>query len=100
LRSLQLQPDNAYTQQELGWAWFKMGKPEKALEHLLAANRLDPLFSTTHYQLGTLYRQLGREADARRELAVFEKLEEARKQIDQVYLRTRPAFGEAGPTGP
>ena len=99
-RALQLQPDNAYAQQELGAAWIKLGEPEKALEPLLIATRLDPLYPTAHYRLGTLYRQLGREAEARRELEVFEKLEESRKQIDQVYQRTHPEFPETDPAGP
>jgi tetratricopeptide (TPR) repeat protein len=77
-----------------------MGEPEKALEHLRAATRLDPLFPTAHYQLSTLYREMGREADARRELEAFERLEELRKQIDQVYFRTRPGFPENDLTGP
>jgi tetratricopeptide (TPR) repeat protein len=99
-RALQLQPDNAYAQQELGAAWIKLGEPEKALEPLLTATRLDPLYPTAHYRLGTLYRQLGREAEARRELQVFEKLEESRKQIDEVYQRTHLEFPETDLAGP
>jgi tetratricopeptide (TPR) repeat protein len=71
-----------------------MGKPEKALGHLLAATRLDPLYPTAHFQLGTVYRQLGREADACRELATFEKLDKARQQTSQVYSRMRYGFSD------
>jgi tetratricopeptide (TPR) repeat protein len=99
-RALQLQPNDADVHQALGAALIKVGEPEKAVEQLLAATRLDPLNPTAHYQLGTAYRQLGREADSRRELAAFQKLEESRKQIDQVYLRTRGEFSETDPTGP
>jgi tetratricopeptide (TPR) repeat protein len=99
-RALQLQPGDAYAYQALGAAWLRMGEPEKALEPLLTATHLDPLYSTAHYQLGTVYRQLGREADSRRELAAFKKLEESRKQIDQVYVQTRGEFPESEPTGP
>jgi tetratricopeptide (TPR) repeat protein len=93
-RAVQLQPDNAYAQQELGAAWIKMGGLEKALEHLLIATRLDPLYPTAHYRLGTLYRQLGREIEARQELEAFRELEESRKQLDEVYQQTRPGFPE------
>ncbi len=99
-RALQLQPGDAYAHQALGAAWLRMGEPEKALEPLLTATHLDPLYSTAHYQLGTVYRHLGREADSRRELATFKKLEESRKQIDQVYVQTRGEFPETEPTGP
>ncbi len=99
-RALQLQPTNAYAQGELGAAYIKVGEPEKALEHLLAGTRLDPLYPATHYQVGILYRQLGREADARRELEAFEKLEEKRKETDQIYHRTHLGFTESDPTAP
>jgi tetratricopeptide (TPR) repeat protein len=99
-RALQLQPDNAYAHEALGAVWIKMGEPETALEHFLAATRLNPLYPTAHYQLGTVYRQLGREADSRRELSAFEKLEESKRRIDQVYGRMRVEFPETDPTGP
>jgi tetratricopeptide (TPR) repeat protein len=99
-RALQLQPDDAYSHEALGVAWNKMGQPEKALEQLVTATRLDPLYPTSRYQLGLLYRQLGRDADSRRELAAFEKLEQSRKQIDQVYVQTRGEFPDTEPTGP
>jgi tetratricopeptide (TPR) repeat protein len=89
-RALQLDPENARAQQELGWAWFRLGEPGKALKHLLTATELDPLLPTAHYQLGMLYRKLGRAAASRRELTDFERLQVSQKQIDQVYLRTRP----------
>jgi len=47
-----------------------------------------------------LYRQLGRDADSRRELAAFEKLEQSRKQIDQVYVQTRGEFPDTDATQP
>jgi len=103
LRALQIQPDNAFAHQELGVAYIKLSEPEKALEHLLTATRLDPLYSPTHYHLGNLYRQMGREADSRRELAAVEKLEKSRKQIDQVYYRARQGIPQndlAGPNEP
>ncbi len=99
-RALQLQPGDAYAHQALGAAWIKMGEPEKALAPLLTATHLDPLYPTAHYQLGMVYRQLGREADCRRELDTFKKLKESRTRIDQVYVQTRGEFPESKPTGP
>jgi tetratricopeptide (TPR) repeat protein len=99
-RALQIQPDNAYAEQGLGAAWMKMGNPEKAREHLLAATHLNPLYPTAHYQLSTVYRQLGRETESRQETAAFQKLEDSRKRIDQVYMLTRGEFPESNPTGP
>ena len=94
---MQLSPNDPDAHEALGAAWIKLRKPEKALEHLLAATRLDPLYPTAHYQLGTVYRQLGRESDGRVELAAFEKLEKARKETSQVYSRTRGGFSDIEP---
>ncbi|MGA2984428.1 MAG: tetratricopeptide repeat protein [Terriglobia bacterium] len=99
-RSLEIQPDDAYAHQGLGAALIKTSEPEKAIEQLLAAIRLDPLYSISHYQLSTVYKQLGREADAAHELAEFEKLEDSRKKLDQVYVQTRGEFPESNPTAP
>jgi len=98
-RALQLRPENAHAEQELGWAWFKLGDSRKGLEHLVAATRIDPLFPAAHYQLSAVYRQLGRPDDSQREMAAFEKLENSRKQIDQVYYRTRPSFRDMDAAG-
>jgi tetratricopeptide (TPR) repeat protein len=98
-RALQLRPDNAHAEQELGWAWFKLGDSQKGLEHLAAATRLDPLFPAAHYQLSAVYKQLGRADDSQREMAAFEKLQNSRQQIDQVYFRTRPSFEDIDAAG-
>jgi tetratricopeptide (TPR) repeat protein len=99
-RAIHIQPDFAFAHQGLGVAWSKIRQPEKALAELLTAARLDPLNSNTHYRLGTVYRELGREADSKRELAAFEKLEQSKKQIDQVYTQTHGEFPESDPTVP
>jgi hypothetical protein len=44
-----------------------------------------------------VYRQLGRESEARAEIAAFEKLEKARKETSQVYSRTREGFSDVDP---
>lgn len=99
-RAIHIQPDFAFAHQGLGAAWSKLGQPQKALEALLTAARLDPLNSNTHYRLSMVYRELGREADSRRELAAFQKLEDSKKQVDQVYTQTHGEFPESDAGGP
>jgi tetratricopeptide (TPR) repeat protein len=84
-RALELRPDHVYAQIGMGEALMNTDKPEEALEHLLAASRLDPLNATVHYRLSVLYREMGRDADAHRELAIFRKLQESKKSIQHVY---------------
>jgi tetratricopeptide (TPR) repeat protein len=84
-RALALRPDYVYAQIGMGEALMKTGDPQKALEHLLAASRLDVLNATVHYRLSLLYREMGRESDAHRELAAFKELQESKKKIERVY---------------
>lgn len=60
------------------------------------AIRLDPTNAAARYHLATVYRGLGRPADARRELAEFQKLKEAKERLKQNYseMRLRPAKQE------
>ena len=84
-RALALRPDHVYAQIGMGEALMKTDEWQKALEHLLAASRLDPVNATVHYRLSRLYREMGRESDARSELAAFRELQEAKKKIQLVY---------------
>jgi len=80
--------------------YIKVGEQDKALEHLFAATRLDPLYPAAHYQLAALYQRLGREGEARRECEAFEKLEQTRKQIDQVNFLTRSGSSDTDLSSP
>jgi len=93
-RALALRPDYVYAQVGMGEALIQMNKVQKALEHLLAASRLDPLNPTVHYRLASIYRELGREADARGEFAAFKRLRESKKQIEQVYQQMHQVVPE------
>ena len=73
----------------MGRALAHLGKPTEAVTYLESASRNDPLDATVHYQLATLYRQLGRSPDADRELAQFRKLQEAAKERREVFGELR-----------
>ncbi len=83
--ALALRPDHVYAQIGMGEALMEMDESQKALEHLLAASRLDPLNATVHYRLASIYRKLGREPDGRSEVEAFKRLRESKKQIEHVY---------------
>ncbi len=93
-RALALRPDHVYTQIGMGEALMEMDEPQKALEHLLAATRLDPLNPTVHYRLASLYRKLGREPSARSEFEEFKKLRESKKRVQQVYQQMHEVVPE------
>jgi Tfp pilus assembly protein PilF len=84
-RAVQLQPGDADAHLGLGIAMIEMKQPQKALEPLLAAIRLEPVNPKSHYRLAELYRESGREADAAAEIAIFRKLQDEEKRVQQVY---------------
>ncbi len=63
-RALQLTPDNAATEAELGTACLQSGQIEKAASHLERAMRLDPLLISAGATLEDAYRKQGNDEKA------------------------------------
>jgi tetratricopeptide (TPR) repeat protein len=87
-------PDYANAQYQIGKMLLDRGQFQMAVPHLEAAVHLSPDKDYMHYQLQKVYRDIGRNADADRELDVYQKLEakaraEARQQIYQT-LQQKP----------
>ncbi|MGA8597778.1 MAG: tetratricopeptide repeat protein, partial [Bryobacteraceae bacterium] len=95
-RALQLQPNDADADLGLAKTLMAMNQPDKAKPLLEEAARLDPTNATTRYHLATVYRGLGRTADARREMAEFQKLKELKARLKESYreMRLQPAKQE------
>ena len=66
-----------------------MNEQEKALELYTKAIQLDPTNATVHFQLGTLYRQMGRPEDAPRELSEYKKYKEMMEKLRIIYRDMR-----------
>ena len=98
-RALELQPDDPDANLGLGKVLLSMNEPQKAQPLLEKASRLEPSDAVAHYHLGTLYRKIGRNEDARRELAEFQRLKHVKEQMREVYkemrLQTKPDQEEA-----
>jgi tetratricopeptide (TPR) repeat protein len=88
-RALELQPNDADA--NLGYAkiLITLNQPEKAEILLERAARLEPYNAATHYRLATVYRTLGRAADARRELAEFQRLSGMKEHLKEMYQEMR-----------
>ena len=59
---------------QLGNRALAKGQTKLALQHLKTAAKLDPQDAKLHYALARTYRRLGREAEASRELGIYERL--------------------------
>ncbi len=88
-RALELQPNDADANLGLAKILLSMNQPEKARPLLERAAQLEPFNAVTHYRLSLVYRGLGRSADARKELAEFQRLKDMKAQLKQVYQEMR-----------
>lgn len=75
-------PDTAYF---LGYAYFKQGDLPAAEKWLTQATQLTPRDARVPYQLGLVYRKLGREQEATKSLALSEELR--RRDSDESRIR-------------
>jgi tetratricopeptide (TPR) repeat protein len=95
-RAVKLQPNDADAANGLAKTLILMNQPEKAQVLLEHSAQLEPFNAVTRYHLASIYRNLGRMADARRELAEFQKLKEMKTHLREVYheMRVEPVHQE------
>lgn len=75
-KAVQLAPKMFAARNVLGRVLLELGQIERAIKELEEGTRLAPTSPEMHYALGRAYRRAGREADAKREVELFQKLQE------------------------
>jgi tetratricopeptide (TPR) repeat protein len=68
-RAADARPDQGYIVDSLGWAFFKLGQYDKAIDNLERAAQLSPTDPETIDHLGDAYWRAGRDTEARYEWA-------------------------------
>jgi len=68
-------PDDAPLHNQIGILRLRLGRRDEALAAFKKAATLDPRLSDPHYALASLYREMGDEKAAERELSIFSTLE-------------------------
>jgi len=63
-RAVELEPDDGYIVDSLGWAYFKLGRYDEAVKYLERAVDLKPGDPTINDHLGDAYWRVGRKLDA------------------------------------
>ncbi|HEV8579277.1 MAG TPA: tetratricopeptide repeat protein [Thermoanaerobaculia bacterium] len=81
-RAVALDPDNGAYVDSLGWAYFRLGRPEQARNYLERAARLEPEDATLQEHLGDVYVALGQTERARQ--AYQRALELEGENVEQV----------------
>jgi tetratricopeptide (TPR) repeat protein len=101
-RAVELRPDDAEANIGLAKALMAMDQPLKAEPLLEHAIELDPTSAVAHFRLSTIYRQAGRNEDAKREIAEYEKYKAMKEKLRDLYeaMRLAPAGQEQGETDP
>jgi tetratricopeptide (TPR) repeat protein len=84
-RAVKLQPDDPEACYELAKILLTMEQPEKAEKLLEHAVQLDPTNAVIHFRLSTVYRRLGRDADAVREVEEYRKYKDLKEQLRETY---------------
>ncbi|HKF49951.1 MAG TPA: tetratricopeptide repeat protein [Terracidiphilus sp.] len=80
LKVIATNPQYANAQYEAGKIYFDRGQYPVAAQHLESAAKLTPDKDYIHYQLQSVYRKLGRTADADRELEVYKEMKAQSRQ--------------------
>jgi tetratricopeptide (TPR) repeat protein len=75
-KAVQLAPKMFPARNVLGRVLLELGQLDRAIKELEEGTRLAPTSPEMHYALGRAYRRAGRELEAKREVALFQKLQE------------------------
>jgi|SRR5579872_7196222 len=91
-KATELQPTDADAKLGLAKTLIEMDQTGKALSLLEETVQLEPTNATAHYRLGTVYRQLGRADDAKRELELYKTYKDMKRKLRAVYkeLQVQP----------
>jgi tetratricopeptide (TPR) repeat protein len=77
-KALALCPKLSQAHTDRGRALLKLNRPEEAAKELQVAEQANPDDETTHFYLAQAYRAMGQGEQAKHEMELFSKLEEAR----------------------
>jgi tetratricopeptide (TPR) repeat protein len=84
-RAVKLRPDDPEANIGLAKVFMSLNQPEKAEPLLHHALQSDPTSAVAHFRLSTIYRQSGRTADAKQELAEYQKYKTMKDKLREIY---------------
>jgi Tfp pilus assembly protein PilF len=87
-KALQLQPNDPEASIGAAKVAMAMQNLKKAETFLVHAIQLDPTSAVAHFRLGTVYRQLGRTADAQNEIEQYKKYKNMQEKLQELYHKT------------
>jgi Tfp pilus assembly protein PilF len=88
-KAVELEPGDPEASIGLAKALMSMDQPEKAQPLLMHALEVDPTSAVAHFRLSTVYRQMGRTADAKHELEQYQKYKDMKDKLAEIYHQMR-----------
>jgi tetratricopeptide (TPR) repeat protein len=100
-RAVALEPDDAEACYDLANLLVAMNQPENAVKLLEHAVQIDPTNATIHFRLGTVYRRLGRNAEAQHQIEQYRKYKDLKDKLRETFRELhldpqKPAMDENG----
>lgn len=86
-------PTPYIAQGNLGWAEYKRGNADKAIDHIKAAVTVNPKFCLGYRNLGTIYDALGRQEEACAQLARYR---DGCPEVADAYYREAVCLAKVG----
>ena len=90
-RALKLNPEIVCAKLGLAGLLIDDGKTQEALGYLQSGARSEPYNAEVRHRLAVLYRSLGQNQEADRELAAFQELEKVQNQLQKAMQRVPPS---------
>ena len=84
-RAVELQPTDADAKLGLAKTLIALDQKDKALQLLEETVHLDPTNATAHYRLGSMYREMGRSEDSRKQIELYKKYKEMKEKLHALY---------------
>ena len=90
-RALKLNPELVCAKLGLAGLLIEEGKAQQALEYLQSAALADPYNAQVHHRLAVLYRGMGQNQEAEKELSAFQELEKVQSQLQKALHPELPS---------
>ena len=88
-RAVQQRPDDGYIVDSLGWAYYKLGNYDEAVQQLERAVDLKPEDPTINDHLGDAYWRIGRKLEAHFQWAHARDLKPERDELPKILAKLK-----------
>lgn len=90
-QALKMNPEIVCAKLGIAGVLVDEGKAQEALGYLQSAASSDPYYAEVRHRLAVLYRSMGRNLEADRELAAFQELEKVQSVVQKALQQTPPS---------